>query len=78
MLLDQPERGRKPPRTQPVVLRDGNLRIELDLGLAGLVVNMDVRPRLFPREEVEPVPARPKDRGAHRIILPHPLAAARP
>jgi hypothetical protein len=70
MLLNQSERGSKPRRAQPVVLRDTYLRIELELGLARLVMNVNVHPRLFPREEVEAVPSRTKDRGAHRIILP--------
>ena len=69
MLLNQSERGSKPRRAQPVVLGDTNVRIEPELGLARLVMNVNVHPRLFPREEVEAVPSRTKDRRAHRIIL---------
>ena len=56
MLLNQSERGSKPRRAQPIVLRDANFWIEPELGLARLVMNVNVHPRLFPREEVEAVP----------------------
>jgi hypothetical protein len=35
------------------------------------LMNVNVHPRLLPREEVEAVPSSTKDRGTHRIILPH-------
>jgi hypothetical protein len=42
MLLNQSERGSKPRRAQPVVLRDANLRVDPELGLARLVMNVNV------------------------------------
>lgn len=50
---------------QTGVLGKLNRRFEPELCLTALTLNMDVHPRLLPREEVEPEPAFPEYCGTH-------------
>lgn len=69
MLLHEPQSGRKPPLAQPVVLRNRDLRLKPDFRLACFVMNVNMHSRFFSREEVEPIPPRPKNRRTHRVIV---------
>ena len=65
MLPNESERGGEPTRSEAVVLRKLNLRVEPELGLARCMLSVHVGPSFLPREEVEPIPADAEDGRAH-------------
>ena len=69
MLLNHRESRRQSAGRHAEVLCDDDRRFEPDLRLSGLVMDMNVHPRLFPGEEVEAVASRPEDRRTHRLIV---------
>jgi len=79
MLLNDPESGSDLASRQTMTLRHFDLRLKPHLRLAFLVLNMDVHPRLFPREEEQPKSSLPQNGGTHDLKLSvarRPTAAA--
>ena len=79
VLPSQTEGLRTTPRAQTVVGSQFDLWLEPELRLAFGGLNVDVRPRLLPREEVEPKPLDPKNCRAHskRLSRGAPPSAGR-
>jgi hypothetical protein len=72
VLLEQPKRRRNLMVAEAVILREFHHRFQPEFGLTGSILHVHVRPQLLAREEVEPVPAYPKDRGAHAKVIGSP------
>ncbi len=70
MLLDQSECGREPSPAQAIVVSNGQLGFEPELGLAFNVLNVHVSPEFLAGEEEEPIPANPENRGTHNPRIP--------
>jgi hypothetical protein len=65
ILLEQPKRRRDLTMAKAIIVREFHRWFQPELGLPGGVLHMYMHPRLLAREEVKPVSANAKDRGAH-------------
>ena len=63
--LDQPKRRLDLTVTEAIILRELHVWFQPELCLSVGMLHVHMRPRLLAREEVEPVSADPKNRGAH-------------
>jgi len=70
VLLDQSECGREPSPAQAIVLSNGQLGFEPELGLAFNVLNVHVSPEFLAGEEEKPIPPNPENRGTHNPRIP--------
>jgi len=65
ILLEQPKRRRDLTVAEAIIVREFYRWFQPEFGLPSGVLHMHMHPRLFAREEVKPVCANAKDRGAH-------------
>jgi len=70
VLLDQSECGREPSPAQAIVVSNGQLGFEPELGLAFNVLNVHVSPEFLAGEEEEPIPANAENGGTHNPRIP--------
>ena len=69
MLPHQSQRHRQRPHTHPIVLGQLDLRFKPELSFTSGTLHMDMKPRLLPREEVEPQPSSSEDGWTHAVSL---------
>lgn len=65
MLLDDSSCRRQPRPREAVVRGHGDLRIKPKLGFPGGVLDVHVKPRLLPREEIQTIAPNSKDGWTH-------------
>ncbi len=69
MLPGETQRRGEPSGAEAVVLRDLDFGLQPELGLTAGVLHVNVRLRLFAREEVEAESTNPQDRGTHVLRI---------
>jgi hypothetical protein len=67
---DQPERRRESTIAEAVILGQDDLGFQPELRLPVNVLNMHMRPRLFPGEKEKAIPADAEDRRTHGLKIP--------
>lgn len=70
MLPNEALSGGQTGRAQAMVFGHVNARFKPQFGLASSMLHVYVRPRLLPREEIEPVASNAEDSGAHLGKIP--------